>query len=98
MIESLLECVENGGDELGNPFYRSKFQGLYVSANGKISSDEDFESGVVKIQRRIPDLMTEIEKRACKTILVQLANSSENETEQEGQLFVLEVIRSKKQK
>ncbi len=72
-IESLLECVENGRDELGNPFYRSKFQGLYVSANVKLSSDENFESGVVKILRGLPDLMTEIEKRACRALLVQPA-------------------------
>ena len=42
--------MKNGRDIVGNPFYRTKFTGYYVSNNGKLSTDERFESDVGKIQ------------------------------------------------
>ena len=36
-IDSLSECVKNDRDILGNPFYRTKFTGCYVSSNGRLS-------------------------------------------------------------
>ncbi len=51
IIDAVTEAVENGKEELGNPFYQSKSKGKAIDLQERHSPDSDFESGIVKIQR-----------------------------------------------
>ena len=97
-VDSLLECVKNGRDIVGNPFYRTEFTGCYVYNNARLSTDEHFESGVVKIQRGAPHSLTDEERESCKGLLVQSRNTGSNSVEDQSLNPVLDLMREKRQK
>ena len=54
----------------GAKFYQSTFVPKRIFPDGPLSPNADFESGVVKIQRKKIDDMTDVEKVAVESLLV----------------------------
>ena len=62
--------LEQNDVPAGAEFYQSTFVPKRILPDGPLSPDADFQSGVVKIQRKKIDDMTDVEKVAVESLLV----------------------------
>ena len=71
VLDILIEDVNQYGLQRGSPLFGCTLGVKYISSDSDITSDPDFENGVVKIQRNIVHTMTPDEHEACKKLRVE---------------------------
>lgn len=71
VVDALSDSVASGRDDTTSPFYQCNLKTKWISINAEISSDPKFESGVCKIQRDQSARLTDAEKLACKSLLLE---------------------------
>ena len=70
VLDILMDDIHQYGPQQGSPLFGCTLGVKYISSDSDITSDPDFESGVVKIQRNMVHTMTPDEHEACKKMRV----------------------------
>jgi len=68
VLDILIDDVERYGNQRGSPLEGCTLGVKYIACDSDITSDPDFENGVVKIQRNMVHTMTPEEHAACEKL------------------------------
>eukprot|EP00171_Calliarthron_tuberculosum_P023569 IDg23569t1 len=74
-VDVLLEAVQNGRNDSSSAMFGCRLGSQYLAPDAATVTDPHFESGVVKIQNKHESTMTELEKNACKSLLMESSTS-----------------------
>jgi len=67
-LDILIKAVRDGKNDLNSNLYGCTLDTFYIDSKAQIVHSPDFESGVVKIQNRKTDELSDAEKLACKKL------------------------------
>lgn len=68
--DTLVEQVRQFKNNPDSALYRFKLKDNKINMHADIATDSDFQSAVLKLRRHEFDLLTVVEKTACKTLIL----------------------------
>ena len=81
-LSMLIQDVEEGRNNRNSDMYRCPLGTKYIGEDAEIIRHKDFESGVCKIQNGSTELMTDEEKEACQSLLLETEEDSSSSDEE----------------